>query len=424
LTNRDLPTKLLTDWSVIDVATALGPPIFPLSFLTTMKFQPIYRFACLSVALIALVGCSKPAPQEEPVRSVKVMTVGMEDLQYGFEYAGEVRARVESRLGFRVAGKIIKRQVDLGQHVAAGTVLAQLDAQDYRLSADAAKAQYHAALTNRDLVAADFKRYKELREQNFISGAELERREAALKAAQAQLDQAQAQLSGQTNQASYTTLMADVSGVVTSIDAEPGQVVASGASVVRIAQDGPRDVVFAVPEDKVRYIRAGTPAEVRVWSDDRVLKGVVREVAASTDPVTRTFAVKVGLNAKEDLPLGSTVNVTPQALKRSGLQAIKIPTSALHQDGHRAAVWVLDKASMTVKLVPIAMGTADGNDVVVTGGLKAGDLVVTTGVHVLSPDQKVTIFKEKEPLGPARQAQGATENVAIPAAIPSASAAK
>ena len=387
-----------------------------------MKIQFRLHSACLSLALIALAGCSKPVPQEEPVRAVKVMTVGMGSLQYGFEYAGEVRARVESRLGFRVAGKMVKRHVDLGQHVTAGTVLAQLDAQDYRLSADAAKAQYTAALTNRDLIAADFKRFTELRAQNFISGAELERREASLKAAQAQLDQAQAQLSGQANQAAYTTLTADVSGVVTSTDAEPGQVVAAGTPVIRIAQDGPRDVVFAVPEDKVRQIRIGSTADVKVWSDDQVLKGTVREVAASADPVTRTFMVKVGLSAKDDLPLGSTVNVTPQALKRSGLQAIKIPTSALHQDGHHAAVWVLDKTRMTVRLVPIVMGTADGNDVVVTGGLQAGDWVVSTGVHVLSPDQKVTIFKEKEPLGPTAKAQNATENIAN-AAHP-ASAAK
>lgn len=389
-----------------------------------MKFAFPPALVVTSIAMFFLAGCSKPAPQEEPIRAVKVMAVGLENLQYGTEYAGDVRARVESRLGFRVAGKIVKRAVELGQHVTAGTLLAQLDSQDYRLSADAAKAQYNAALTNRDLSAADFKRFKDLREQNFISAAELERREAGLKAAQAQLDQAQAQLSGQTNQASYTSLLADVSGVVTSIDAEPGQVVAAGTPVIRIAQDGPRDVVFAVPEDKVRQIRPGTAADIKVWSDESVVKGVIREVAASTDPVTRTFSVKVGLSAKDDLPLGSTVNVTPHALKRSGQQAIKVPTSALHQDGHRAAVWVLDKASMTVKLVPIEMGTADGNDVVVSGGLKAGDLVVTTGVHVLSPDQKVSIFKEKESFGPARQAQIATEKVATPVAATSASAPK
>ena len=169
-----------------------------------------------------------------------------------------MRARVESRLGFRVAGKITRRQAELGQHVKAGQVLAQLDPQDYQLAADAARAQHAAALTNRDLAAADLKRYRDLREQNFISGAELERRETTYKAAQAQLEQAQAQLASQGNQASYTTLVADVPGVITAIEAEPGQVVAAGTPVVRIAQDGARDVVFAVPEDRAALIKPGS----------------------------------------------------------------------------------------------------------------------------------------------------------------------
>ena len=137
-----------------------------------------------------------------------------------------------------------------------------------------------------------------LRDQNFISGAELERRETTLKAAQAQLDQAQAQLASQGNQAGYTNLVADVSGVITAVEAEPGQVVTAGTPVVRIAQDGPRDVVFSVPEDKVAAIKPGSDVAVRVWADGgTALAGKVREVAASADPVTRTYAVKVSLDA-------------------------------------------------------------------------------------------------------------------------------
>ena len=221
--------------------------------------------------------------------------------------------------------KIILRRGELGQHVKPGQVLAQLDPQDYKLSTQAAQAQVAAVSTNRDLAAADYKRFKELRDQNFISGAELERREAGLKAAQAQLDQAQAQLSGQGNQASYTTLVADVSGVITAIEAEAGQVVAAGTPVVRIAQDGPRDVVFAVPEDKVAMIPVGSTVDVRVWASNDLLKGVVREVAASADPVTRTFGVKVALEAKDTLALGTTVSVIPQALDRGGVPAYLLP---------------------------------------------------------------------------------------------------
>jgi pyruvate/2-oxoglutarate dehydrogenase complex dihydrolipoamide acyltransferase (E2) component len=216
-----------------------------------MTIKSIQATALLLAGALSLLGCTKPTPTEEPIRAVKVITVGLASVQTGAEFAGEVRARVESRLGFRVGGKIVRRQAELGQRVKVGQILAQLDPQDYKLAADAGRAQVAAATTSRDLAAADFKRFKELRDQNFISSAELERREGAFKAAQAQLEQAQAQFSGQGNQAAYTTLVADVAGVVTSVDAEPGQVVAPGTPVVRIAQDGPRDVVFSVPEDRV-----------------------------------------------------------------------------------------------------------------------------------------------------------------------------
>ena len=378
--------------------------------------------ATLMAAGLLLLACSKPAPTEAPIRAVKVITVGVDRMQSSAEFTGEVRARVESRLGFRVAGKIVRRQAELGQRVRAGDVLAQLDPQDYQLAATAARAQVTAAATSRDLAAADFRRYKELRDQNFISGAELERREASLKASQAQVDQAQAQLTGQGNQAAYTKLVADVSGVVTAVEAEPGQVVSAGTPVVRVAQDGPRDVVFSVPEDRVAFIKAGSNVAVRLWASTNTLKGVVREVAASADPVTRTYAVKVAMDAKDALPLGATVTVMPQAFEHSGVPVIKLPTSAFRQEGQSSAVWVLDTANMTVKLQPVTIATADGNEVVVSAGLQPGMRVVAAGVHVLSPGQKVTIYKEKEAVAPVSSAQAAIDLVAIPAVAPLAPA--
>ncbi|HSH88965.1 MAG TPA: efflux RND transporter periplasmic adaptor subunit, partial [Ramlibacter sp.] len=205
-----------------------------------MPHKPSPRRSSLALVLaltasLALAACSKSEQAPEPVRSVKVIAVGVDTMKSAHEFAGEVKPRVESRLGFRVAGKIVKRQAELGQHVKAGQVLAQLDPRDYQLATDAVRAQVAAASTNRDLAAADYKRYAALKEQNFISGAELERRETALKAAQAQLDQAKAQLASQGNQAGYTSLVADVSGIVTAVEAEPGQVVTAGMTIFRIA---------------------------------------------------------------------------------------------------------------------------------------------------------------------------------------------
>ncbi len=381
------------------------------------SFSGIHRsHISLLLAAALLAACSKPAPTEEPVRAVRVLTVGEARFDATYEFAAEVRARTESRLGFRVAGKIIRRQAELGQRVKAGQVLAQLDPQDYKLAADAAQAQVAAAATNRDLAAADFKRFKELKEQNFISGAELERRESVLKAAQASLQQAQAQLSSQGNQARYTNLVADVSGVVTAVEAEPGQVVTAGTPVVRIAQDGVRDVVFSVPEDKVAAIRVGSDVGVRVWAEASAQKaqltGKVREVAATADPVTRTFPIKVALDAAANLPLGSTVYVTPQALGAAGAQVIKLPTTALRQESGNTTVWVLDKASMALKAQPVTVATADGNEVVIASGLQPGMLVVSAGVHVLQPGQKVTIYQEKGVSAQVNTAQAATKPVA------------
>ena len=384
-----------------------------------MSKPSIRTGAALLCATLLLAACSRPAPTEEPVRSVKLVTVGLGQIGSSAEFAGEVRARVESRLGFRVAGKLVRRQAEPGQRVRAGELLAQLDPQDYQLAADAARAQVSAASTNRDLAAADFKRFKDLREQNFISSAELERREASLKAAQAQLDQAQAQLAGQGNQAAYTRLLADVSGVVTAVEAEVGQVLAAGTPVLRIAQDGARDVVFAVPEDKVMQIKKGSAVEVRGWSGGAPIQGVVREVAASADPVTRTFGVKVAIDSRSAPPLGSTVSVLPQAFARNGAPVIKLPTSAFRQDGQTSAVWVLDSTSMTVRLQPVQIATADGNEVVVAAGLQPGLQVVVAGVHVLSPGQKVTIYKEKQALAPVVIGSLATQSVASPASAPS-----
>lgn len=383
-------------------------------------FQPRRLALLLAVSAastLMLTACSKPAPAEEPVRSVKVLTVGAGNLQSALEFSGDVRPRVESRLGFRVAGKLTKRHVELGQRVKAGQVLAQLDPQDYQLAADAAQAQLGAAVTNRDLAAADFKRFKELKEQNFISGAELERREASLKAAQAQVDQAKAQLSTQRNQGAYTTLVADAAGVVTAVEAEPGQVVSAGLPVVRVAQDGPRDAVFSVPEDKIAAVRPGAPVVVRVWPGQTQLDGKVREVSASADPVTRTYLVKVALevkDAKDVPPLGATVTVLPQAVEAKSAPVIKLPTSALRQEGQATAVWVLDPASMTVKSQPVQIATADGNEAVVASGLQPGTVVVAAGVHVLSPGQKVLIYQEKTVKPLASTAQTAINSVASP----------
>lgn len=340
---------------------------------------------------VALAACSPPPKPQEPVRAVKLITVGETGLSSNTSYAGEVRARVESRLGFRVNGKLVARRVELGQKVKAGQLLAEIDAQDYRLSVDAARAQVNAAQTNRDLAAADYKRYKELRDKEFISGAELERRDSNLKAAQAQLDQAQAQLAGQGNQLGYSRLYADKAGVVTGVDAEVGQVLSAGMPVLRVAQDGQRDAVFAVPEDQVGQLKMAQTLKVKFWGQEALQDATVREIAASADPVTRTFSVRASLK-DNSAALGSTLTVLLDQSSATG-QAINLPTTAIRQEGGKTMVWVLDTASMTVRSQVIEVSAIQGNEVLVKSGLQVGQQVVAAGVHVLSPGQKVSIYQ-------------------------------
>ena len=350
-------------------------------------------------AFAALAACSKTETAPEPVRAVRTVTVSTQTAGGAYEYAGEVKARTESRLSFRVGGKMQKRLVDLGDTVKAGQVLAQLDAQDLRLGQDAARATATAAQATYEQSAADFKRYKELSDQGFIGPAELDRREMALKTARAQLDQARAQSSVQGNQAGYATLVADASGVITGVDLEPGMVAASGTPVLRLAHDGPRDVVFSVPEDRVGVVKslAAVPGrfKVRLWgASGEPLPATIREISAAADPVTRTFLIKadIGAAAVTGARLGQTATVRMELPQVAGVT--KLPLSALREVQGRSAVWLVDRGSMTVTSQDVKLAGADGNEAVVAAGLMPGQIVVTAGVHVLSPGQKVKFYVE------------------------------
>ena len=352
----------------------------------------VFSAVALMGVFLSLAACSPKQVAPEPIRAVKLMTVGASDLNVQGEYAAEVKARIESRLGFRVGGKILVRQAEPGQRVQAGQVLAEVDVQDYALAAQASQAQVTGARSQRDLAAADFKRYEALLAQNFISAAELERRAAVLKAAQATLDQALAQSQSQSNQASYAKLTAPTAGVITGIEAEPGQVVSAGQPVVRFAQEGPRDAVFAVPEHVVSRLKMGQKMTASVGNTNQTVQGQVREIGASADPVTRTFTIKLALVKGESLPLGITLNVHAPQLAGSQSDVIKVPTNALRQEGTQTSVWVFDTQTSTVASQIVQVATADGNEVVIASGLKPGQQIVSTGVHVLSPGQKVSIF--------------------------------
>lgn len=357
----------------------------------------VHRASALGLlAAILLAACSKQEPAPQPVRAVRTMTVGVASAGGVREYAAEVRARTESRLSFRVGGKLVRRHAALGDTVKLGQPLAQLDPGDLRLSQDAARAALQAATVNEQQARADYTRFKELRDQGFISSSELERRDTALKAAQAQLEQAQAQAGVQGNQAAYATLVANAGGVITSIDAEVGAVVAAGTPVMQLAHEGPRDVVFSVSEDRIRDMRElrgqQGAVKVKLWSGQGdVLSATVREIAAAADPVTRTFLIKADIG-RPDVRLGQTATVMIERPQLAGVS--KLPLTAVLEQQGKPSVWVLDRGSMTVKSQPIQVAGAEGNSVIVAGGLTEGQTVVIAGVHVLSEGQKVKQYVE------------------------------
>ncbi len=355
------------------------------------------------VGALLLTGCSKPAPAPEPVRAVRTMTVATAAVGGGQEFAAEVRARTETRLSFRVPGRLTQRPAEVGQRVKAGQLLAQVDPTDLRLGQDAARAAVQAAQAQVELGAAELKRYQELRQQGFISALELERRETTLQAQRSQLAQAQAQLSVQGNQAAYAQLLAPAGGVVTAVEAEVGAVLAAGMPVLRLALDGPRDAVFSVPEDRVSGLRqlkgVKGAVQVQAWGRADAFAATVREVAAAADPATRTFLVKAELGAA-DVQLGQTLTVRIEQPARDGL--VRLPLSAVMEQQGRSSVWLLDMATMTVRVQPVVVVSADGNQLLVSQGLSAGQRVVTAGVHTLTPGQKVQLYGAAAPAaGPA-----------------------
>jgi RND family efflux transporter MFP subunit len=363
---------------------------------------------CLAIAgvvglLLGLAACSRPAAVPEPVRAVRTVKVGAEALAGGVDYAGEVRARTESRLGFRVGGKLVRRAVELGDTVHAGQLLAQLDPQDLKLAQEAAQAGLLAAQTSHDQALADQRRTKELFDQGFVSAAELERRDNTLKSAAASLAQARAQLNVQGNQAGYAQLLADVSGVVTGVDAEPGAVLGAGTPVLRIAQDGARDVVFQVPEDKVKAMRLLLSRKnallVSIWGSEQLVPATLRELAAAADPATRSFVAKADIGAA-DVRLGQTATVTVAAGQAAGaVPAIKLPLEAVSEQSGRTVVWLFDANSGTVQPQPVTLAAHEGRRAVIASGLASGQEVVVAGVHALSPGLKVKRYDEPAQTG-------------------------
>jgi RND family efflux transporter MFP subunit len=349
---------------------------------------------------VALSACQRTAPPDEDVRPVRTMVVAPKPTTALAEFSGEVRPRVETRAGFQVPGRVTQRLVDTGQIVKAGQPLATIDAQDYRLAAEAAAAGLSAAQVDRDQQRADFRRFQDLQAKGFISQADLDRRKASLDAAEARYVQAQANSRSSGNQAGYSVLHAPHDAVVVGVDAEVGQVVAAGQSVVRLARSGETEVLIGIPEQQLALLKGASDIQVRLWAGGAPVRGRLRELAPVADPATRTFPARIALvDPPSNVALGMTATVTfatqvPQPI-------IAVPLQALQAEGGATHTWLYDAGTSAVRRNRVQVVNVAGNEIVIGDGLKPGDVIVTAGVHQLKEGQKVRLLADAQQLAPA-----------------------
>lgn len=358
-----------------------------------------------ALVFVALAACSEQHVATEDVRPVRTMTVSPRATSAVAEFPGEVRPRIETRAGFQVGGRMTQRLVEVGQPVKQGQALATVDPQDYRLAAEASEAARTSAQVDRDQQRADYKRFEDLQAKGFISQAELDRRKAGLDAAEARYAQTAANARVTGNQAGYAVLRAPHDAVVTAIDAEVGQVVSAGQSVVRLAQTAEKEVVIGIPEQQLALLRDAADISVRLWAGGAPIKGRLREVSPVADPATRTFPARITL---VNPPLGVALGMTGTVAFAIPLpqNIITVPLQALVVEGGSTHAWRYDPASNTVQRTRVRVGNVAGNEVVVAEGLKAGDMVVTAGAHQLKDGQKVKLLSDT--VSPAAPSGNAT----------------
>jgi RND family efflux transporter MFP subunit len=344
----------------------------------------------LALVAIALAGCNDQVAQKPaPSRPVLVATAHYEAETPERSFVGTIRPRIEADMGFRVAGKVAKRLVEVGQTVEVGQPLATLDEVDLKLQAEQAVAELNAATGVVAQAVAAETRAKDLKVKGWTTDAQLDSAKAAADEARARLNRAERSVDLTKNSLSYATLEADARGVVTATLVEPGQVVAAGQTAIRVARFAEKEAVVAIPETLVGRAKAGA-ATVTLWSEpDRKYEARLREISPSADPATRTYLAKFSLpGAGDKVELGMTATLT---LSDPATQRVaRLPLSALFRQGGDASFYVVDDKG-DITLQPVQVKSYESNDVVITGGVDEGAKVVALGVQKLDPTVKVKV---------------------------------
>jgi membrane fusion protein, multidrug efflux system len=356
------------------------------------KSGGVWIWLLVPAVTLVLGSCKPDTKVEAPeVRPVRTMTASKGEAGETVVLTGHIQAEDEPALAFRIGGRMIERPVNVGDRVEAGQVLAKLDPENELNALRSAEAALVAAQGQLTYARGDFERQRQLLANGHTPRARFDQSQKALQNAQSQVDNTEAQLQIARDRVSWTTLTADAAGTVTARGAEPGEVVQAGQMIVRLARQGGRDAVFDVPAQLLRSAPGDAQITVRLADDPSVTAtGRVREVAPQADPVTRTFAVKVGLSdPPEAMRLGATVT---GSLKLASEPVIALPASALTELNRQPAVWIVDPKGLTVSLRNVELLRHDPGTVVIAQGLDTGDIVVTAGIQALHPGQKVRLL--------------------------------
>jgi multidrug efflux system membrane fusion protein len=352
-------------------------------------------------ALLLIAGCSKPPEPEAKLRAIRVETVSASVVSGRHPLPAEVVARHDSKLAFRVGGKVLARHVDLGDRVSRGQVLARIDAVDLDHVRQSLAAQLAAARSEYMLSADEVSRHRELLDEHLISPVELDRRETAFTVARNRVAALEAQLAQAANQIAYATLRAEHAGVITAVAVEAGQVVSPGQPVMSLARLEEREVLVAIPEQELEAVRRRQLARVNFPAKPGVVVAArVREISAAADPASRTYAARLALSdAPSWVALGMTASVvldSPEASSTSlPLAALFEPRGSL---GSLPRVWVVDNDTQTVKSVRVELGRMLAGDRVEVSGLQPGQQVVTAGTSRLQEGDKVRVLADDAPV--------------------------
>jgi RND family efflux transporter MFP subunit len=347
--------------------------------------------SCLLAGALAGCNATKQVRQEAPPRPVLVAAVHYQPRERAQALPGIVKARTESELAFRVGGRLEVRLVDAGAFVRKGEALALLDKSDFQLQLEQAQAEQAAARAALVQAEAEEKRVTALTRQGWSANADFDKAKSAADQARSAVTRAERAVSLAQNSLGYATLTADADGVVSAVEAEPGQVVAAGAAVVRIARTDVKEAAVAIPENLMERVRAAK-ARVEYWALPGVTTSAkLRELSPNADPMTRTYAARFSLpDAPAAARLGMSVTVT---LDDGAAALARIPVGALFDAGAGPEVWTVDRAGGALAATPVVVTAYDADSAYVASGVPEGAEIVALGVHKLDAKQKVRVVE-------------------------------